>query len=89
MLARKSRLYFSALQRHRDLYGALKREQKKMFWIHEIRAIEKEQGHSFGGDVSPQQEYNKTFAQRRKKDQGLNDNRPIKDEFVSRSLGRA
>ena len=39
-----------------------KSPQKNLFWIHKVMATEKEQGLSSSGDLSPQQEYNKTLA---------------------------
>ena len=39
-----------------------KSPQKNRFWIHEIRAIKKEQGLSSSSDANPNQEYNKTLV---------------------------
>ena len=39
-----------------------KSPQKNKFWLHEIRAIKKEQGLSSSEVIDPQQEYNKTLA---------------------------
>ena len=39
-----------------------KSPQKNKFWMHEIRAIKKEQGLSSSEVIDPQQEYNKTLA---------------------------